>query len=102
MEQPDMTIDEATRIAVIENLIKELNDGYIFAETAKKIEVDLRGRLGSKEYDAITSAKAFAVKLTTDVQAISNDKHLRVRYSSRPIPVRTERRQPTAAEQEES
>ncbi|MEO7673510.1 MAG: hypothetical protein ABIU09_05470, partial [Pyrinomonadaceae bacterium] len=48
---PDLPIDAATRSEVIESLIKELNDGYVFAETAKKMEADLMARSKSKEYD---------------------------------------------------
>ncbi len=97
--QTDMNIDATTRTAVIDGLIKELNDGYVFAETAKKMEADLRARIKNKEYDDITSAKAFVEKLTADLQSMSKDKHLRVRYSAQPIPVRKERRTPSAEEQ---
>lgn len=98
-QQKDMNIDAAGRSSVIEGLIKELNDGYVFAETAKRMEMDLRQRVKNKEYDEVVSAKAFAEKLTADLQAVSKDKHLRVRYSSQPIPVRRERMTPTAEEQ---
>src|SRR3569832_2258463 len=81
-QQPDMNIDAATRAAVIETLIKELNDGYVFPDVAKKIETDLRSRVGAKEYEDITSAKALVEKLTADVQSVSHDKHMRVRYSA--------------------
>ena len=100
-EPPDMTIDAKTRAEVIENALKNLNDSYIFPEVAKKIETDARARLQNKEYDAITSAKAFAEKLTADFQSVSRDKHMRVRYSVEPIPVREKRDEPTAAEKEE-
>ena len=99
---PDMAIDGATRTVVVDNLIKELNDGYVFPEVAKKLEADLRKRSTSKEYDAITSAQAFSKKLTDDLQAISKDKHLRVRFSPQPIPVRGQRREPTEAEREQN
>src|SRR4051794_4281314 len=79
--QTDMIIDASTRTAVIESLIKELNDGYVFPDTAKKIESDLRSRVSNKEYDSVTGAKAFVEKLTADVQSVSHDKHMRVRYS---------------------
>lgn len=99
--QPDMNIDAASRSAVIETLIRELNDGYVFPDTAKKMETDLRSRIANKEYDSITTAKAFAEKLTTDVQSVSKDKHLRVRYSYQAIPIRKDRDEPTAEEKAE-
>src|SRR5262245_56761576 len=100
-EQPDLTIDAATRTQVIDAILKRLNDSYVFPETAKKMEQSIRDRVAKKEYDQITSAKQFATTLTTDLQAVSNDKHLRVRYSNRPIPERGPAREPTAAEREQ-
>ncbi|HVQ38525.1 MAG TPA: S41 family peptidase [Pyrinomonadaceae bacterium] len=99
--QADLTLDAAARTAVIDSLVKNLNESYVFPDVAKKMEASLRERAG-KEYEQITSAKAFAETLTKDLQAVSNDKHLRVRYSFNPIPVRVERGEPTAAEREEA
>lgn len=99
---PDMTIDAPTRTAVIETLIKELNDGYVFPDIAKQMEADVKSRISAKEYDGITSARAFAEKLTADLQSVSKDKHLRVRYSHTPIPDRKERYEPTEAEKEQN
>lgn len=99
--QPDGVVDSSTRSAVIDNLIKGLHDSYVFLDVAKKIEADLKRRQETKEYDSITSSRAFAQKLTEDVQAISKDKHLRIRFSPRPIPVRAERSEPTEAEKAE-
>jgi hypothetical protein len=82
---PDMTIDAATRTAVIDVLLKELNDSYVFAETAKKMEADIRSRLSAMSMTPITSARDFAAKLTADLQSVSKDKHLRVRYFLRQI-----------------
>ncbi len=100
-EQPDLTIDAATRANVIDGILKRLNDSYVFPEVAKKMAESIRERVNSKEYDQITSAKQFAMKLTNDLQAVSKDKHLRVRYSHQPIPERGERREPTAEEREQ-
>jgi C-terminal processing protease CtpA/Prc len=96
--QPDMTIDTATRTAVIDNLLRELNEGYVFADTAKKMEADIRQRINNKEYDSATSAQAFAKKLTADLQSVSKDKHLKVSYSAKAIPVRVQKEEPTAEE----
>jgi hypothetical protein len=101
-EQPDLTIDAATRTRVIDGVLKRLNDSYVFPEVAKKMEQSIRERVSKKEYDQVTSAKEFASKLTNDLQAVSNDKHLRVRYSNRAIPERGPRREPTAEEREEN
>lgn len=99
---PDLTIDAATRSAVIDILIKELNDTYVFPDTAKKMETDIRSRSVAKEYESITSARGFAEKLTADLQSVSKDKHLRVRYSYEVLPPRQDRREPTSAEIEKS
>jgi hypothetical protein len=99
---PDMPVDSATRSAVVDLLLKELNETYVFPETAKKMETDIRTRIATKEYDSITSSRAFAEKLTADLQSVSKDKHLRVRFSYDVLPSRTDRREPTAAEIEQS
>ena len=100
-EQPDMTVDAAARKEVVENLLKRLNDAYVFPETAAKMERAVRERLERGEYDKLTSAKQFAEKLTADLQEVSRDKHLRVRYSFQPIPERAGGpREPSAEERE--
>jgi hypothetical protein len=71
--QQDMSIDSQTRGEVILNLLKELDDSYVFPETAKKMEADIRERMSKNEYDQITSARAFAEKLTSDLQSVSHD-----------------------------
>lgn len=100
-EQPDLTIDAATRTKVIDSVLKRLNDSYVFPEVAKKMEQSIRERVDKKEYDQITSAKQFASQLMKDLQAVSKDKHLRVRYSHQAIPERGPRREPTAEEIEQ-
>jgi len=100
-EQPDLTIDAATRTQVIDGILKRINESYVFPEVAKKMEQSIRERVEKKEYDQLTSAKELAKTLTNDLQAVSKDKHLRVRYSHQPIPERGQRREPTAEEREQ-
>jgi len=97
--QPDMTIDDATRSTVVDGLIKLLNENYVFPDTASKMERALREHQSKKEYDNITSAASFAERLTTDLQNISHDKHLRVRYSPRPLPPESANRGPSPEEE---
>jgi C-terminal processing protease CtpA/Prc len=99
---PDGTVDAATRNQVIDSILKRLNDSYVFPEMAKKMETAIRERVSKQEYHQITSARSFSEALTRDLQAVSKDKHLRVRYSHEVIPVRERRREPTAEEREEA
>lgn len=98
---PDMTIDATIRTQTIDSLFKDLNESYVFPESAQKMESDVRNRLKNGEYDKIASGQEFAKKLTDDLQAISKDKHLRVRFSNRVLPTRAQRSKPTPAELEE-
>jgi retinol-binding protein 3 len=78
--------DSATRVAVIEEVLADLNSAYVFPDVAAAMERAVRERMNAKEYDAITSPSAFAKKLTADLQAVSKDKHLRVISPSSPKP----------------
>lgn len=98
---PDMLIDRQTRTEVVENLARDLRENYVFPEVAERMAADIERRLREREYEGLTSAVGFAKKLTEDLQAISRDKHLRVRFSERPVPVRKERAEPTAEERAE-
>jgi hypothetical protein len=100
-DPPDMTVDAAARREVIDALFKRLNASYVFPETAAKMEQDVRERARRGEYEQITSAQEFARKLTSDLQSVSRDKHLRVRYSHRPLPENGGRREPSAEEREQ-
>jgi len=100
-DQPDMKIDAATRTQVIETLVKNLNDSYVFPDVAKQMGESVRGRLQKGEYDQMTGASAFAKALTEHLQAVSHDKHLRVRYSNEAIPAQSSnRREPSPEERQ--
>ena len=86
INQPDLTITAATRLEIIEGVIKRLNDFYVFPEIAKQMETAIRGRLRNKEYDQITSSALLAQTLTSHLRAVNPDKHLEVIYSFQPIP----------------
>jgi hypothetical protein len=84
----DMPIDAAMRNAVIEGVLKNLNEAYVFPDVAKKMEEAIRARAARKEYDNITTSTAFVRALTDHLQEVSKDKHLRVNFSADPIPER--------------
>lgn len=98
--EPRKTIDAAMRLQVIEKVLKQLNDFYVFPEVAKEMEKSVRERMRKKEYDQITDGAELAKKLTSDLQAVSRDKHLWVGYSPKPPPSPGEQRALTAEERE--
>ncbi len=85
-DQPEMSIDAAVRKEVITALSIQLIRSYIFEDVARKVEADLNRRLVAGEYNSLTGASAFAEKLTSDLQALTKDKHLNIRFSPNPIP----------------
>jgi Peptidase family S41/N-terminal domain of Peptidase_S41 in eukaryotic IRBP len=83
-------IDAATRARVIEGAIAQLNESYVFPETAKKMADAVKAKQKKGEYDSITDGGAFAKMLTENFQEVSHDKHLNVDFSPAPMPKRPE------------
>jgi hypothetical protein len=81
-ERPDKTIDAKMQLEVIDSVTQTLNEIYVFPDVAKKMEKYLRQQYKKKAYKDITSLDQFTQKLTEDLQEISHDRHLWVRFAS--------------------
>lgn len=95
----DVRIDAPIRAKVIDATLASLHKFYIFPDVAKQIETEIRKLAAAKKYDSVTSGIAFAEMLTGDLQAVSRDKHMRMRFSPDPIPDRKPDAPPSPAEQ---
>lgn len=84
-DQPDWTVDAATRKAVVDTIADRIDHLYVFPDKARETAKALRKRLAAHEYDRITSAKEFADSLTSHAQAVTHDLHMRVTYRSEPF-----------------
>lgn len=84
--QKDMAIDAATRKAVVDTLIADLDTYYVYPDKAKQFDAYLRSRQVSGAYESVTSAEKFADLLTSDLQSIGKDGHLEVRYGEDGFP----------------
>jgi len=84
VDDKDFTVEAAERDQLLDRIAKELRDAYVFPEVAEKMIADLKAK--HAEYDKITSGPELASKLTANLQALSKDKHLRVRASATPFP----------------
>ncbi|MCB9301822.1 MAG: S41 family peptidase [Lewinellaceae bacterium] len=65
----------------IDSLIQSLQANYVFPEVAQKMGQHLQQQLKAGAYQQLNNPVAFADKLTEDLQAISHDLHLRVRFN---------------------
>jgi retinol-binding protein 3 len=81
-----LKIDAAARSRVIEGAVADLEEFYIYPETAKKMEEMLRARQKKGEYDSVDDAQAFADLLTDQLQEVSHDKHLHVAFFPEVLP----------------
>lgn len=84
--EPDRPLDAASRAEVIEGVLEGLRAAYVFPDKAAAMERDVREREQRGEYERIGSSLELADTLTAHLQAISQDKHLRVRFSPDPLP----------------
>ena len=96
--EPDATVDKATSTQVVARAVEELQKSYVFPDVAARMKSAMEDHLKRGDYDRVTSARELSRLLTTHLQEISHDKHLRVNFSPEPIPLRREQSQPTADE----
>jgi hypothetical protein len=81
-QQSAAALNAEQRAAILEEIARLLDRRYVFPDVAVQMNADLRSRAGRGEFDTVTDPASFADRLTRDLQAISQDKHLRVRVGA--------------------
>jgi hypothetical protein len=82
----NIKLDAAERQRVINGVVSNLKEYYVYPETAQKMSDALEGHQKHGDYDAMTDGDAFADQLVDHLQEVSHDKHLRVNYSPFKLP----------------
>lgn len=72
------------RSETVDGVDRALEEAYVYPEIAAKMGRALRKHLYDGEYDRITSPVEFATRLTRDLRAVADDKHLSVRAGGGP------------------
>jgi hypothetical protein len=67
--------------AVVRSLASTLEERYVFPDVAREMADRLRKNLKAGHYRDLDGPPAFADRLTQDIQAVSHDKHLNVRFN---------------------
>jgi hypothetical protein len=83
---PPLPIDQATVNAVIDKVLKNLDEDYVFPEVAAKMAEAIRKRQTDHAYDDVKTGQQLAQRLTHDLQETSHDKHLRIMCSTDALP----------------
>ncbi|MEO0537897.1 MAG: S41 family peptidase [Cyanobacteria bacterium P01_A01_bin.123] len=81
----DMIVDAALRQHLLTAVIDAL-DQYVFADKGAAMQQDLRQRIEGGGYGDIQGAMQLADTLTTQLQVMGQDSHLKVYYSPQPLP----------------
>jgi hypothetical protein len=85
--EPDVvTLTAAERDQVIEGAAKRLAEFYLAPKLAQKMAAALRTQQKRGDYRDITNSEVLAARLTDDLRAISNDKHVSVHFSRDVVP----------------
>ena len=82
----DVKLDAAARARVVDAIAARLAELYVFPEVAAKMEQALREHQAQGAYDKVVSGRAFAQLLTQHLRAVSQDKHLWVKFQAQVIP----------------
>jgi len=76
-----VSLNSTSKTEAIENIVKLLNDNYVFPDKAAEMGKFILTKLNNNEYENINDSRAFGDQLSKDLQSISHDKHLWVRYN---------------------
>jgi C-terminal processing protease CtpA/Prc len=72
--------------AQVDSLVGYLRDNHVFPEVADQVCGLLRQRLADGAYRRLTEDVDFASAVTTDLQSVNGDQHLRLRYRAAQMP----------------
>jgi Peptidase family S41/N-terminal domain of Peptidase_S41 in eukaryotic IRBP len=82
----DLKLDNAEKQRVIDAVIANLKEHYVYPDLAEKIAEALAAREKAGDYEGTTDGRGFAALLTKQLRDVSHDMHLEVVYSRHPIP----------------
>jgi hypothetical protein len=76
---PDSPIDDASKKAAVQGLAQALRKTYVYPDVGERYATTLLKKLAAGSYRQ-TTARAFAEAVSSDLQAIRKDGHLRIRF----------------------
>ncbi len=96
-------LTEKTRKETVNKICELVNENYILPDKGKSMTDQISKNLVEGDYKTISDPAIFAKQLTTDMQHVSNDKHLVVVYNPKRIAeMKIEEDDPSSGEQEKN
>lgn len=92
-------LDSVKRHQVIQEIAANLKEHYFDAAMAEQMETALQANESAGVYNAVTDSRDFAILLTRQLRETSQDLHLEVLFSERPLP--NGRPAPSSVEEQE-
>lgn len=92
-------LGESEAREVVQRIAELLEERYVYPDVGERTGVDLAARFGAGEFRGVSHPDTFAARVTNALQAVSKDKHLRVRVRA-PDQTRLERDDPAQARAE--
>ena len=74
-------LNDELRREVIIRMLALIKESYVFSEVADKVDQIIQVKLNNREYAEILDPYEFSLIITKDLQDISKDKHLGLKYS---------------------
>jgi len=84
---PGGTLPAAERDAALAEMARQLESTYVIADLAGRMNAFLSDALRDGVYAPLDAGEAFAARVTSDLQALCHDGHLRVRFHADPAQV---------------
>lgn len=75
---PPSTLNADSRRAAIESAAAAFRSRYVSPEVGERAAAAIEKALANGDYDSLTEPQAFAAKLTADLRAVTEDKHVEV------------------------
>jgi len=86
-QQADKSLTVKQKQGVINQLITNMNQSYIFPDKAKAFERLLREQQANGDYHNITSSQKLEKILNEQLSSVTNDGHLVLSYSEHEVPI---------------
>lgn len=78
------SIDAAQRAAIVDWVAEHLKRSYVLPDVADRMEASLRTRLEDGTWDGRTDTRSFVEAVSRDLEAVSGDRHIGLRYAPEP------------------